>query len=105
MQQKIKAFIMNLFCMEGSWKWAKKKMLAGYMIRSTEWVGPLKFRAHPVTKVFEIDFSNQELQQRWVAAAINLSQDLYTQVTSYEVFKWHKPYKVITYSRLEFCNN
>lgn len=96
---------MNLFCMEGSWKWAKKKMLAGFMIRSTEWVGPLKFRANPVTDVFEIDCSHTELEARWTAAALSLTQDLYTTVTSYEVFKWQKPYKVIMYNSLEFCNN
>ncbi|WP_394767555.1 hypothetical protein [Ferruginibacter sp.] len=105
MRQKVKAFIMNFFCIKGSWKWAKIKMNDGFMIRSTEWVGSLKFRSHPVTNIFEINFSNKESEERWVVAATNLKQDLYRQVTSYELAKWDKDYKILMYNSLELCRN
>ena len=90
MTAKIEVFIKDLFCMEGSWKWAKKKMLEGYMIRSTYWVTPLKLRANPKTKVFEIDLATDLNDSAWTIAPTVINEDLYEQITTYEIFRWKK---------------
>ena len=90
MRENIEVFFMNLFYMEGSWKWAKQKMIAGYMIRSTEWVTPLKLRANPKTKVFEIDLATNLNNSAWTIAPTVMNEDLYEKITTYEVFRWKK---------------
>ncbi len=105
MNQKIKAFLMNYFCVPGSWNWAKKKMIAGYMVHSSEWVGPLKFRANPKTKVLELDLSSAENKAKWTLAATSLVVDMYSQITTYEVIVWTEPRYKIFFEGIKVCEN
>lgn len=100
----IEVFIKNLFCIEGSWKWAKQKMLAGYIIRSADWVTPLKLRANPKTKVFEIDLATNINDSAWTVAPTVINEDLYEKITTYEIFRW-KTVNTIFMEKFEVCRN
>ena len=74
---------------EGTWDWAKKVMLEGYMVRSKSWSinVNLKLRARPGTNVLEIhSFLNDD--GKWEPAPTSLEQDLYSTTTDYEICEW-----------------
>lgn len=98
----MKKWIIKTFGLKGSWKWAKKQMMKGKMVRCKHWTGALKYRISPE---IEIDFytnqprpstllqanytrTNKQLKNSksiWETSNHHLS---YEDFTDYEIFEW-----------------
>ena len=83
-------FIKNLG-LKGSWKWAKKQMMNGKMVRCKHWSGALKLRIDsPENTLLQSCFwrENKEPEngtKLWETSNHFLS---YEDFTDYEVFEW-----------------
>lgn len=98
----MKNWIIRTFGLKGSWKWAKKQMMQGKMVRCKHWSGALKYRLSPemVSDVYgqnpkpstllQANFTRENKQLEngkplWETSNHHLS---YEDFTDYEVFEW-----------------
>lgn len=98
----MKNWIIRTFGLKGSWKWAKRQMFKGEMVRCKHWTGSLKYRISPEIEngidgktpkqstLLQANFTrrNKRLengQPLWEASIYHFS---YENFTDYEVFNW-----------------
>lgn len=98
----MKNWIIRTFGLKGSWKWAKKQMIKGEMVRCKHWDGALKYRisrelttdtlgGNPTeSTLLQANFTRENKplsngQTLWDTSNHFLS---YEDFTDYEVFKW-----------------
>jgi len=86
----MKNLVIRTFGLKGSWKWAKKQMLKGEMVRCKHWAGALKYRINHESTLLQANFTraNKQLengQPLWETSNHHLS---YEDFTDYEIFKW-----------------
>lgn len=98
----MKKWIIKTFGLKGSWKWAKKQMMKGKIVRCKQWSGALKYRVSLETEygidgktpkassLLQANFTrtNKGLpksQPLWETSNHHLS---YEDFTDYEIFEW-----------------
>lgn len=75
-----------LFALKGTWKWAKKQMRKGKIIRGKHYTGTLKYKIDDSeNQLLLCDFSRNEENCKWETSNWHLNMDLYT---DYYVFDW-----------------
>ena len=97
----MKNSIIRLLGLKGSWKWAKKQMFKGEMVRCRHWPGALKYRISPKiyndlngneykSTLLQANYTrkNKQLengQPLWETSNYHFSCEKFT---DYEVFVW-----------------
>lgn len=87
----MKNWIIRTFGLKGSWKWAKKQMMSGKMVRCRHFTGALKFRIdNPENTLLQFNYTrlNKHLNNSnplWETSNHHLS---YEDFVDYEVFEW-----------------
>jgi hypothetical protein len=82
----MKKWIIRTFGLKGSWKWAKRQMLKGKMVRCKHWSGALKYKIDsPENGLMLSDYSRSIMQCEWRSSNHHLK---YEDFTDYEVFYW-----------------
>ncbi len=87
----MKNWIIRTFGLKGSWKWAKKQMLNGKIVRCEHWSGTLKLRVDSKENtLLQCCFwrKNEEPKngtKLWETSNHHLSYENYT---DYVVFEW-----------------
>lgn len=90
---KIKSTIIRTFGLKGSWKWAKKQMLKGKIVRCKHWHGALKLKIDSKENTMLLfNFTNTPIIQHdgeslWNPAIHHLAYEDYT---DYTVFEWYQ---------------
>ena len=79
--------IKSFLGLKGSWKWAKKQMLKGKVVRSKSWRGALKLRIdNPENKLLQMthweSFQEPPHGKLWETAAHFLNEE---DLTDYEI--------------------
>ena len=86
----MKEYIIRLFGLKGSWKWAKKQMMNGEIVRCKHWAGALKLTIDtPFNGRLMSNFTRTPInindQPLWDNAVHHIS---YEEFTDYVIFKW-----------------
>ena len=97
----MKNWIIKNFGLKGSWKWAKKQMANGKIVRCKHWSGALKHRTSPEickdlngneykSTLLQSNYTrtNKQLENNqpiWETSNHHLS---YEEFTDYEIFEW-----------------
>lgn len=97
----MKNWIIKTFGLKGSWKWAKKQMMNGEIVRCKHWSGALKFRVSPEIEhgldgktptpstLLQCNFTRTKKPENgeriWETSNHHLS---YEDFTDYEIFHW-----------------
>ena len=85
--------IIRFFGLKGSWKWAKKQMMKGKIVRCKHWTGTLKLRIDsPENSLLQSNFTSKpepihKGDRLWETSNHFLR---YEDFTDYEVFEWNK---------------
>lgn len=89
--EKMKNWFIKTFGLKGSWKWAKKQMMQGKMVRGKSWSGTLKLRIEsPENTLLQCNFTRTNIQNEnsrplWETSNHFLA---YEEYTDYVVFEW-----------------
>jgi hypothetical protein len=91
MIKKTKNLIISTFGFKGSWKWAKKQMMDGKIVRCKHWSGALKLKIE--SKDNSLLLSNftrtpkplHKEDKLWNTSKWHISYEDYT---DYEIFEW-----------------
>ncbi len=87
----MKRWIIATLGLKGSWRWAKKQMMKGRIVRCEHWVGELKLRIDNKTNtLLQSNFTTtpepvHEHQKLWETSNHFLSYENYD---DYVVFEW-----------------
>ena len=87
----MKDLIIRTFGLKGSWKWAKKQMLNGKIVRCKHWSGALKLRIDSKeNKLLQANFTRtpepiHKGGRLWETSNWHISYEDYT---DYEIFEW-----------------
>jgi hypothetical protein len=87
----MKTVIIRMFGLKGSWKWAKKQMLQGKIVRCKHWSGSLKLKIESKDNpLLQANFTRtpktiHESDKLWETSNWHISYEDYT---DYEVFEW-----------------
>jgi len=98
----MKNWIIRTLGLKGSWKWAKKQMIKGRMVRCKHWSGALKYRVSPEMEcdaygqnpspstLLQANYERRERQTEkkqplWETSNHHLAYEDYT---DYEIFNW-----------------
>ena len=87
----MKKWIIKTFGLKGSWKWAKKQMMNGEIVRCEHWAGSLKLKIDsPEITLLQFNFTTHQKtlhveDKLWETANHHLS---YEEFTDYVVFRW-----------------
>jgi hypothetical protein len=95
----MKNWIIRLLGLQGSWKWAKKQMLKGKMVRCKHWSGALKYRISledlcqgdgRKSTLLQANFTrtNKQLENKQPLWETSNHHLCYEDFTDYEVFAW-----------------
>ncbi len=83
--------IIRTFGLKGSWKWAKKQMLNGKIVRCSHWSGALKLRIDSKeNKLLQANFTNTPMYKGFRLWEISNWHISYEDFTDFEVFEWGK---------------
>jgi hypothetical protein len=94
--EHMKNWIIRTFGLKGSWKWAKKQMMKGEMVRCKHWTGALKYRVKPEmindvwgenptpSTLLQANYTRKNIRA-WETSNHHLS---FEDFTDYEVFHW-----------------
>lgn len=99
---KFRKWIIITFGLKGSWKWAKRQMINGHIVRCKHWTGALKYRVSPEfeygidsrkpkpSTLLQANFTRSNKptengQPLWNTSNHHLS---YEDFIDYEVFHW-----------------
>jgi len=84
-------WIIRIFGLKGSWKWAKKQMINGKIVRCKHWSGALKLRVDSKeNKLLQANYTRtpepiHKGDKLWETSNWHIS---YEDFTDYEVFEW-----------------
>jgi hypothetical protein len=86
MKKKIFNWFIRNLGLKGSWKWAKKQMMKGKIVRCKHWSGSLKLAIDdPKNTRIVNTFENDKNNVVWETSTHFLS---YEDFTDYEIFEW-----------------